>query len=309
MTVMSDRRDAASQGAAAPSADPLSRRIVRRDGRSLTAEWQLALPLGVFYCAFLFAPLGTLFLVSLFADSSFTRLGPDQYVTFFTERLNYVILLDTLRLGLLSTIACAFLGFPLALAYMSLSARLKPLMLFLIVLPQLTSAVVRTFAWIVILGREGIVNNTLLALGLSPVGLLYTTTGVVIALVQIQLPLMTLPLINALARLDPQLIEASASLGAGAWRTFGKVTLPMTMPGVMAGSLLVFATSISAFVTQSIIGGGRLTYMPKYIYDLSIGAQNWPFAAAATIVLLASVLIAVTAFTLIGQASLRRVGG
>ncbi len=311
MSVVSDRRELAREGLAVPAADPPSprRRVGNRDGGSFAAEWQLALPLGVFYCAFLFAPLGVLFLVSLFTDGEMTRLGPDQYVTFFSERLNYVILLDTLRLGLLSTLACLFLGFPLALAYVRLSARWKPLMMFLIVLPQLTSSVVRTFAWIVILGREGIINNTLLTLGLSPVGLLYTTTGVVIALVQIQLPLMALPLINGLARLDPQLLEASASLGAGAWRGFRKITLPMTLPAIMAGSLLVFATSISAFVTQSIIGGGRLTYMPKYIYDLSMGAQNWPFAAAAMIVLLASVLIAVTGFTIIGQASLRRVGG
>jgi len=120
---------------------------------------------------------------------------------------------------------------------------------------------------------------------------------------------MTLPLIAGLARIDESLLEASQSLGAGAWRTFFKVTLPLTLPAVIAGSLLVFTTSISAFVTQSIIGGGRLTYMPKYIYDLAMGAQNWPFAAAAVMVLLATVLIAVTAFNRVGQASLRRIEG
>jgi putative spermidine/putrescine transport system permease protein len=311
MSAMSERQDLAPEGLPAPIADAPSphRRAAGRDGRKFAAEWQLALPLGAFYLAFLFAPIGALFLISLFTDGSLTRFGPDQYIAFFSERLSYIILLDTLRLGFLTTAACLVLAFPLALAYMKLSERWRAAMMFLVVLPQLTSAVVRTFAWIVILGREGIINNTLLALGLSPVGLLYTTMGVVIALVQIQLPLMTLPLINALARLDPQLLEASDSLGAGVWRGFRKITLPMTLPAIMAGSLLVFATSISAFVTQSIIGGGRLTYMPKYIYDLSMGAQNWPFAAAATIVLLASVLTAVTAFTLAGQASLRRVEG
>jgi putative spermidine/putrescine transport system permease protein len=186
---------------------------------------------------------------------------------------------------------------------------LKTLLLFLIILPQLTSAVVRTFAWIVILGREGIIDRSLLALGLAPLGLLYTTSGVVLALTQIQLPLMTLPLIAGLARLDPRLAEASQSLGAGAWRTFFRVTLPMTTPAILAGSLLVFTTSISAFVTQSIIGGGRLVYMPKYVYDLAMGAQNWPFAAAAVMVLLGTVLLAVTAFNRLGQRSLRRIEG
>jgi putative spermidine/putrescine transport system permease protein len=280
-----------------------------RRGRSLLAEWQLALPLGLFYLAFLVAPLVILFLVSLFRDGTLSSFGLDQYVTFFSERLNYVILLDTLRLGLVCTLVCLVLGFGLALAYIYTPPWLKPIMMFLIILPQLTSSVVRTFAWIVILGRQGIINNTLLAIGLSPVGLLYTTTGVVIALAQIQLPLMVLPLINALSRQDPRLAEASTALGASAWRTFRKITVPLTLPAVFAGCLLVFTTSISAFVTQSIIGGGRLTYMPKYIYDLSIGAQNWPFAAAAVMVLLATVLIAVGVFTWLGHASLRRAEG
>ncbi len=277
-------------------------------GRKYLAEWQLALPLGLFYLAFLTAPLAILFLVSLYTDGTLTRFGLDQYIIFFSERLNYVILFDTLKLGLVSTLVCLALGFPLALAYTHTPRAFKPLVMFLIILPQLTSSVVRTFAWIVILGRQGIINTTLLSIGLSPVSLLYTTTGVVIALAQIQLPLMVLPLINALTRQDPNLGEASTALGASSWRTFRKITLPLSIPAVFAGSLLVFTTSISAFVTQSIIGGGRLTYMPKYIYDLSMGAQNWPFAAAAVMVLLATVLIAVTAFNRLGQASLRRVG-
>jgi putative spermidine/putrescine transport system permease protein len=273
------------------------------------AEWQLVLPLGVFYGLFLVAPMVVLGLVSLFKDRSFSELSLVQYTDFFSERLNVVILLDTLRLGFTTTVVCLILAFPLALTYHRVRGRLKPLLMFLIILPQLTSAVVRTFAWIVILGREGIIDRSLLALGLAPAGLLYTTPGVVLALTQIQLPLMTLPLIAGLARIDPRLWEASQSLGAGAWRTFFKVTLPLTSPAIVAGSLLVFTTSISAFVTQSIIGGGRLTYMPKYIYDLAMGAQNWPFAAAAVIVLLATVLIAVMAFNRIGQASLRRIEG
>jgi len=273
------------------------------------AEWQLVLPLGLFYLLFLLAPIGVLAVVSLFKDRTLSELSLIQYATFFSERLNYVILLDTLRLGLITTAVCLLLAFPLALAYHRVGRRLRPLLMFLIILPQLTSAVVRTFAWIVILGREGIIDRSLLALGLAPAGLLYTTSGVVLALTQIQLPLMTLPLIAGLARIDQRLLEASQSLGAGAWRTFFKVTLPLTLPAIIAGSLLVFTTSISAFVTQSIIGGGRLTYMPKYVYDLAMGAQNWPFAAAAVMVLLSTVLIAVTAFNRVGQASLRRIEG
>jgi putative spermidine/putrescine transport system permease protein len=276
---------------------------------TLGPEWRLVLPLGLFYFVFLIAPIGIVAFVSLFTDRSLSHFSLVQYATFFSERLNYVILFDTLRLGVITTAVCLLLAFPLALAFHRVGRRLKTLLLFLIILPQLTSAVVRTFAWIVILGREGIIDRGLLGLGLAPLGLLYTTSGVVLALTQIQLPLMTLPLIAGLARLDPRLAEASQSLGAGAWRTFFLVTLPMTTPAILAGSLLVFTTSISAFVTQSIIGGGRLVYMPKYVYDLAMGAQNWPFAAAAVMVLLGTVLIAVTAFNRLGQTSLRRIEG
>jgi putative spermidine/putrescine transport system permease protein len=280
-----------------------------RQGRRRLAGWQLGLPLGIFYLVFLVAPLAILFFVSLFTDGTFTKMGPDQYVTFFTERLNYVILFDTLKLGVITTFACVVFGFPLALAYLRAPARFKPLLMFLIILPQLTSSVVRTFAWVVIMGRQGIINSTLASFGLPPMTLLYTTEGVVIALMQIQLPLMVLPLINALARQDPSLVEASSALGASRWRTFFKVILPLSLPAIYAGSLLVFTSTVSAFVTQSIIGGGRLTYMPKYIYDLSKNSLSWPFAAAAVIALLVTVLFAVMAFNALSQSSLRRAEG
>lgn len=275
------------------------------------AEWQLALPLGLLFLIFFVLPLGLLFVVSVFSDASMTRMGLTQYAQLFSGTLSLQILRDTLWLGVQSTVVCILLGFPLALAYCRASPRWRPLLIFLIILPQLTSAVVRTFAWIVILGREGIVNMTLLKVGIiaDPLSLLYTNTGVVIALAQIQLPLMVLPLINTLMRIEPNVLEASTVLGAGAFRTFWKVTLPLSTPGLIAGSLLVFTTSVGAFVTQSVIGGGRLMYMPEYIYQLSIGAQNWPFAAAMTMLLLVTVLATVILFTWLGRKSMKHVEG
>lgn len=272
-------------------------------------EWQLVLPLGALFLVFFVLPLGLLFLISLFSDASMTRLGFDQYMQLFSSALSAQILRDTLWLGIQSTAVCVVLGFPLALAYCRASARWQPLLIFLIILPQLTSAVVRTFAWIVILGREGIVNTTLMQLGIiaDPLSLLYANFGVVVALAQIQLPLMVLPLINTLMRIEPNVIEASTVLGAGAFRTFWKIILPLSTPGLIAGSLLVFTTSVGAFVTQSVIGGGRLMYMPEYIYQLSIGAQNWPFAAAMTILLLVTVLFTVVLFTWLGRKSMKHV--
>ncbi len=122
---------------------------------------------------------------------------------------------------------------------------LQSALMLIVLLPLLTSVVVRTFAWIVILGRQGIVNAALIELGLidTPLRLLYTEAGVVVALAQVQMPLMVLPLITALGRIDPNLADASAALGAGHWRTFFRVTLPLSLPGIIAGCLLTYAAA------------------------------------------------------------------
>jgi putative spermidine/putrescine transport system permease protein len=159
-------------------------------------------------------------------------------------------------------------------------------------LPLLTSTVVRTFAWIVILGREGIVNSTMLAFGLweSPVRLLYTWNGLVVALTQIQLPLMALPVINSLLRLDGNLMRAAEGLGAGRFRVFFTVILPLTLPGAIAGWLLVFAAAATAFITQTLVGGGRIILMPSYIYQQAVGVQDWPFSAALSLIFTVAVI-------------------
>jgi len=151
---------------------------------------------------------------------------------------------------------------------------------------------VRTFSWIVILGRQGILNKALLALGLvdEPVRLLFTEAGVVMVLAQVQMPLMVLPLLTTLTRIDPNLADASAALGAGAWRTFRRVTLPLSLPGVIAGCILTYAACVTAFITQILIGGARLIYMPLHLYQQAVGANNWPFAGAISVIFMVAVL-------------------
>jgi len=120
---------------------------------------------------------------------------------------------------------------------------------------------------------------------------------------QIEMPMMILPLISSLAAVDPRLRDASMALGAGRWRTFFKVILPLSVPGLLAGSLLVFAASASAFVTQTLVGGGRLMFMPFYIYQQAIQSQDYPFSAAIAMVLLAAVLLVVVAINTLGRRS------
>ena len=179
--------------------------------------------------------------------------------------------------------------------------------MFLIVLPILTSVVVRTFSWIVILGKQGVLNSLLLASGIidTPLNLLFTETGVIIVLAQVQMPLIVLPLMATLSRIDPNLRNASAALGAGEWRTFWKVTLPLSVPGIIAGCILAFAACVTAFVTQTLIGGARLVYMPLFIYQQAVGANNWPFAAAISVIFMVAVLVVVFGLNAAGRASKR----
>ncbi len=259
-------------------------------------DWALALPLAAFFALFFVAPLGLLVAISFETERQMTgTLGLAQYAAFLTDGLNLAVLRDTLLVGAKATLLCLLFGYPLAWLSTRVAARWQAVLIFLVVLPIVTSVVVRTFAWIVILGRHGIVNEAILALGLSaqPLKLLFSETGVVIVLAQVQMPLMVLPLITTLQRIDPNLESASQALGAGAWRTFFKVTLPLSLPGIIAGTILTYTACVTAFVTQSLIGGSRLLYMPMMIFQQAMDLQNWPFAAAVSVIFMISVLLIV----------------
>lgn len=266
-------------------------------------QWHLALPLTGFLLIFYLVPVLLMVGVSLSTEEQFDGISLAQYASFISDAFNLKVLFDTLWLGVQTSAICLLLGYPLAYTYIRARGWWRSLLTFLIILPLLTSAVVRTFAWVVILGRQGIINSTLLSLGWieQPLDLLFTHRGVVAALSQIQMPLMVLPIIAAMARIDPDLEQASASLGGNKWRTFWKITFPLSLPGIISGCLLVFATSVSSFITPSVIGGGRLLYMPMYIYQQAVSLLKFPFAAAISVILLTSVLAVVVIFSWLGQ--------
>ncbi len=269
------------------------------------AEWQLALPLSLAFASIFLAPLLMLCGVSFFNDDKISEPGFGQWIKFFGDPFNYKVIADTMLLGVKTVVATVLLGYPLALVYMDASPRLQRILIFVIVMPLLLSVVVRTFAWIVMLGREGVVNQTLIWLGIisEPLRLLQTELGLVISLTQIEMPLMLLPLISVISRLDPNLRDASAALGASRWRTLFKVIVPLSMPGLVAGCLLVFASSTTAFISQTVIGGVRLIYLPLLIWQQSLVVFNWPLAAVASLALLISVLSVVAALAYIGRRS------
>jgi putative spermidine/putrescine transport system permease protein len=266
---------------------------------------RLILPLAALFFACFVAPLLVLLALSLHSDVAMKTWTIGNYAKFFTDPFNYSILIDTLLLGVKATLVCLIFGYPIAWLCARASARWQSVLLFLVILPILTSVVVRTFAWIVILGRQGFLNQIAMGLGLihEPLRLLNTEMGVVMVLAQVQMPLMVLPILTVLSKLDPNLADASRVLGAGEWRTFWKVTLPLSLPGIIAGCILTYSASITAFVTQSLIGGARLIYMPLHIYQQAVGANNWPFAAAISIIFMMAVIAVVAVLSVIARAS------
>ena len=270
----------------------------------MRSDAPLALPLAAFFVACFVAPLSVLVGVSLFAEPEMKTLSAQQYVKFLTDPFNLSILWGTLWLGVKATALCLLFGYPFAWIAARARARWQSVLVFAVVLPILTSVVVRTFSWIVILGSQGILNKLLLGLGLTsePARFLFTEGGVILVLAQVQMPLMVLPILTSLGRIDPNLGAASAALGAGAWRTLWRVTLPLSMPGVIAGCILTYAACVTAFITQTLIGGARLIYMPLHVYQQAVGANNWPFAAAISVIFMLAVLLVVGGLDRLGRA-------
>ena len=268
-------------------------------------ESALSLPLAALFVAFFVAPLVVLILLSLHGEALMKTWTLANYVKFFTDSFNYAILFETLMLGVKATLLCLAFGFPIAWVCARAGARLQSVIVFLVILPILTSVVVRTFGWIVILGRQGVINQMLIGAGIinEPIRLLYTEFGVIMVLAQVQMPLMVLPILTVLGKIDPNLGDASRVLGAGEWKTMWRVTLPLSLPGIIAGCILTYTACITAFVTQTLIGGARLIYMPLHIYQQAVGANNWPFAAAISVVFMIAVMIIVGVLGALGRRS------
>jgi putative spermidine/putrescine transport system permease protein len=205
----------------------------------------------------------------------------------------------TLRIGLITTIVSLLIGYPLAHWMARMQSRLgHALALMAVIAPLLTGIVVRTFAWMTILQDKGVINTTLVSLGLieKPLPLMYNEFGTIVALVHIYVPFMVLTLTGVIGRIDERLEQAARSLGAGRMRAFVEVTLPLSLPGILAGSLLVFALSISAYVTPSLMGGTNVLTLPMLIAQQVGTSFNPNFAGALGVILLSVCLVIVVAY-------------
>ena len=193
------------------------------------------------------------------------------------------VFLDTVGICALTAIATLLVGYPLAYVLVRLNnPLLKSALLVIVVTPLFLGEVVRTYAWIIVLGNNGFINSLLRGLGLidQPIQFMFTTFGVVVALVHVTLPVMVIMLAAALSHIDRDYQRAAESLGAGPIRVFLTVTLPLSMPGVIAGVTTAFAWTFSAFATPQLIGGGRVNMISNLVYQLGFASFNFPFAAA-----------------------------
>jgi putative spermidine/putrescine transport system permease protein len=205
------------------------------------------------------------------------------------------VFLDTLAICLLTACCTLVMAYPLAYALVHTTRIwIKSTILIITVTPLFLGEVVRTYSWIVVLGNNGFVNSMLLKSGLidAPVQLMFTTLGVLIALIHVTLPLMVIMLSAALAHIDRDYERAAASLGAGPIRAFMSVTLPLSTPGIIAGFTTAFAWTFSAFATPQLIGGGRVNMIANLVYALGLASFNFPFAAALSVAGLALTLVA-----------------
>jgi putative spermidine/putrescine transport system permease protein len=243
-----------------------------------------------------------------FIGSGGPGLTLEAWRHFLGDRYYWSVVQTTLGLGLAVTALSLLLGYPAAYA-MARIRRPALLVLVYVVLfsPILVSVVVRTYGWLLLLSKTGFVNFLLLRAGLvsEPVPLIFNTTGIVIAMVHILLPFMIFPLLSVITQLPPDLREAAADLGANRWQTLARVTLPLTLPGIVSGCQIVFTLTISAFVTPFLMGGGKVQILSGLIYR-DMEAVNLGFASVVSLVLLVLALVILAASNRVVQRAYRR---
>lgn len=256
-----------------------------------------------FFVAFFLAPMAVVTLASVTQkDGGFTLA---HYSRILLDQYHWDVLWLTLRIGLVTTAFTVLLGYPLAW-YLVRVVRWRPwrrLCVIMLIVPLFTSNIVRSFGWMVLLGRNGLVNDGLIAAGFieRPMRFLGTETGIVIGLVYILLPFVVLSVGNALAKVDPALEQASADLGARPAATFWTITFPLCLPGLMAGAVMVFMLAVSAYVTPALLSGGRITVFSMLIFQQYSSVFDFHYGGALSITMLVLTLVLVAIAGRLGE--------
>ena len=217
----------------------------------------------------------------------------ENYVKFFTDPFYVAVLVRTIRVAALCTAICVVLAFPMAYCLARTRSRFKNLLLLIVILPLFVGNAVRAAGWMVLFGNKGFLNAALMGAGVThePLEIMYTELAVVIGVIAVNLPFVVLTLQAVLEGIDRAIEEAAQGLGAGPWRTFRHVILPLAMPGVIAGTILSFILAMNAYATPVLLGGPTFQMMAPTVYNQFAGLSNWPFGAALSFVLMTATLI------------------
>lgn len=276
------------------------------EGRRTLALFGLLTPASLFLLVFFLAPLAIMVVYSWlepglyggvvwnFYDLNYGRIlgwADSKYEKFDLVYLS--IFLQSVRLALTTVLLSLVICYPAAFWISRMSDTKKTLFLFLITLPFFVSLIVRLFAWILILRPTGFLNQALIALGIitEPLEIIFTDTAVIIGMVYVFIPFMFLPLYASVEKLDFSLIEASSDLGATRLQTFRRVILPLTLPGIIGGSIIVFIPALGNFIVPSVLGGAKVLMIGNLIEQQFLSARNWPFGSALGMIVMAAILI------------------
>lgn len=220
-------------------------------------------------------------------------LTTEQFTRFLSDPFYRGVLWRTVRLSFIITALCVLIGFPMAYIMARVGPRARLWLIVIVILPLMTSVVVRTFGWMVVLSRNGLIPSFLRDLDLvgRSYAIMYTELAIVIGMVQVLLPFMTLSILGVILRIDPRLEEAARTMGCSFGQSLGRVVLPLSVPGIVAGSLLVFTLSASSFITPNLLGGPRVQVLAASIWRNVTQTLDWPFAAAQGVILFVGVLL------------------
>lgn len=259
-------------------------------------NWMLVLPGLILLALGFFLPILQMLKLSVSGSEGLTF---EYFARFLGDSFELGVLWRTVRLSALITLICALIGFPLAYVMARVTPRVRLWMVIAVILPLMTSVVIRTFGWMVLLGRNGLVSHTLRDMGLvgKSFALMQTESAIVIGLVQVLLPFMTLSILGVVSRIDTRLEEAVRTMGGGFLTTIRTVVLPLSLPGVVAGSLLVFTLSASSFVTPNLMGGSRIQVLATSIFKSVTQTLDWHYAAAQAVILFVGIVLVLVPYT------------
>lgn len=284
---------------------PGRKKLGNMDSRKSRAARSLISPAFFWLLFFFLIPLGIILVYSFCQSSRFGGVIWDFTFSNYRELLNPQYLKPILRsfwLAIVNTFLCLIIGYPTAYYISKRGPKVRNILFIFIIVPSLTNFIVRTYAWMIILRDSGLINTVLMRLGLEkPLELLYTQKAVIIGLLYGYLPFMVLPLYVSIEKLNPSLLEAARDLGANSFQTFWRIVFPLTLPGIITGSILVFVPTLGAFVTPDLLGGGKQIMMGNLIQTQYIKARNWPFGSAMSLILLVMVLIMLFVYARFGD--------